>query len=63
MRLTLKKGREKPLKYKHPWIFSGAVERVDGDPAPGETIEIRSFGGEFLAQGAFSPESQIRARV
>ena len=62
-RLTLKKGREKPIKYKHPWIFSGAVERVDGDPAPGETIEIRSFGGEFLAHGAFSPESQIRARV
>ncbi len=62
-RLILKKGREKPLKHKHPWIFSGAVERVEGDPAPGETVEIRSFGGEFLAQGAYSPESQIRARV
>jgi 23S rRNA (cytosine1962-C5)-methyltransferase len=62
-RLILKKGREKPLKHKHPWIFSGAVERLEGDPAPGETIEIRSFGGEFLAQGAFSPESQIQARV
>ena len=62
-RLILKKGREKPLKHKHPWIFSGAVERVEGDPAPGETVEIRSFGGEFLAQGAYSPESQIQARV
>jgi 23S rRNA (cytosine1962-C5)-methyltransferase len=62
-RLILKKGREKPLKHKHPWIFSGAVERLEGDPGPGETIEIRSFGGEFLAQGAFSPESQIQARV
>jgi len=62
-RLILKKGREKPVKHKHPWIFSGAVERIEGDPAPGETIEIRSFGGEFLAQGAYSPESQIRARV
>ena len=62
-RLTLKKGREKPIKHKHPWIFSGAVERVDGDPAPGETVEIRSFGGEFLAQAAYSPESQIQARV
>ncbi len=62
-RLILKKGREKPLKHKHPWIFSGAVERIEGDPAPGETVEIRSFGGEFLAQGAYSPESQIRARV
>ncbi len=62
-RLILKKGREKPLKHKHPWIFSGAVERIEGDPAPGETVEIRSFGGEFLAQGAYSPESQIQARV
>ena len=62
-RMILKKGREKPLKHKHPWIFSGAVERVEGDPDPGETVEIRSFGGEFLAQGAYSPESQIQARV
>jgi len=62
-RLILKKGREKPLKHKHPWIFSGAVERVEGDPAPGETVEIRSFGGEFLAHGSYSPESQIQARV
>jgi len=61
--LILKKGREKPLKHKHPWIFSGAVERLEGEPSPGETVEIRSFGGEFLAQGAFSPESQIQARV
>ena len=61
--MILKKGREKPIKHKHPWIFSGAVERVEGDPAPGETVEIRSFGGEFLAKGAYSPASQIRTRV
>ncbi len=61
--MILKKGREKPLKHKHPWVFSGAVERLEGDPDPGETVEIRSFGGEFLALGAFSPESQIQARV
>ncbi len=61
--MILKKGREKPIKHKHPWIFSGAVERLEGDPAPGETVEIRSFGGDFLAQGAFSPVSQIQARV
>lgn len=61
--MVLKKGREKPIKHKHPWVFSGAVDRLEGDPASGETIEIRSFGGEFLALGAYSPESQIRARV
>lgn len=63
IRLVLKKGREKPVKHKHPWIFSGAVERLEGDPAPGETVEIRSFGGEFLAFGSYSPKSQIQARV
>jgi 23S rRNA (cytosine1962-C5)-methyltransferase len=62
-RLILKKGREKPLRQKHPWIFSGAVERVEGSPISGDTVEVRSFGGEFLAWAAFSPESQITARI
>ena len=61
--LILKKGREKSLLRRHPWIFSGAVERVSGKPAPGETVEVRSAAGAVLAQAAWSPESQIRARV
>jgi len=61
--LILKPGREKSLKRRHPWVFSGAVARRDGQPASGETVEIRSAGGEFLALAAFSPESQIVARV
>jgi 23S rRNA (cytosine1962-C5)-methyltransferase len=61
--LVLKKGREKSLLRHHPWIFSGAVERVTGKPAPGETLEVRSARGAVLAQAAWSPKSQIRARV
>ena len=61
--LILKKGREKSLLRRHPWIFSGAVERVSGKPAPGETVHVRSAAGAVLAQAAWSPESQIRARV
>jgi 23S rRNA (cytosine1962-C5)-methyltransferase len=61
--LVLKQGREKSLKRRHPWIFSGAVERVAGKPAPGETVEVRSAAGAVLAQAAWSPSSQIRARV
>ncbi|HJS38921.1 MAG TPA: class I SAM-dependent methyltransferase [Burkholderiales bacterium] len=61
--LILKKGREKSLLRRHPWIFSGAVERVSGKPAPGETVQVRSAAGAVLAQAAWSPESQIRARV
>lgn len=62
-RLTLRPGREKALKRRHPWIFSGAVAGVEGEPAAGDTVEVRSSGGEFLAVAAYSPHSQIRARV
>jgi 23S rRNA (cytosine1962-C5)-methyltransferase len=61
--IHLKKGREKSLKRRHPWIFSGAVERVAGKPAPGDTVEVRGSSGQALAVAAFSPQSQIRARV
>jgi len=62
--LVLKPGREKSLLRKHPWIFSGAVHHVDGgDIASGETVNLLSFKGDFLARAAFSPHSQIRARV
>lgn len=61
--LFLKTGREKSLLRRHPWIFSGAVERLMGDPAPGETVDILASNGTFLARAAYSPHSQIRARV
>jgi 23S rRNA (cytosine1962-C5)-methyltransferase len=61
--LVLKAGREKSLLRRHPWIFSGAVARVDGDPGMGETVALRASGGAFLAWGAYSPHSQIVARV
>jgi 23S rRNA (cytosine1962-C5)-methyltransferase len=61
--LVLKAGREKSLLRRHPWIFSGAVERVIGSPERGETVVVRSAQGRFLAHAAYSPASQIRARV
>ena len=61
--IILKPEREKSLLRHHPWIFSGAVAEVRGDPPPGATVEILSVTGEFLAQAAYSPQSQIRARV
>lgn len=61
--LVLKPGREKSLVQRHPWIFSGAVDRVAGDPAAGATVAVYSAGGEFLAWAGYSPVSQIRARV
>ena len=61
--LTLKPGREKSLLRRHPWIFSGAIARLDGNPASGETVDLLAADGQFLARAAYSPSSQIRARV
>lgn len=60
--LVLEEGKEKSATRKHPWIFSGAIRRVQGEPKPGDTVEVRSAYGEFLGLAAYSPESQIRAR-
>jgi 23S rRNA (cytosine1962-C5)-methyltransferase len=59
--IILKKGREKSLKRRHPWIFSGAVEKASGKA--GDTLEVRGSSGQALALAAYSPKSQIRARV
>src|SRR6185436_10066007 len=59
--IVLKKGREKALRRRHPWIFSGAVEKASGKP--GDTVEVRDSAGKALALAAYSPKSQIRARV
>ncbi len=61
--ITLKAGREKSLLRRHPWVFSGAVERVDGTPALGDTLPVRDADGAFLAWAAYNPSSQITARV
>ncbi|MEO8717393.1 MAG: class I SAM-dependent methyltransferase [Burkholderiales bacterium] len=61
--LILKAGREKSLKRRHPWIFSGAIDHVAGNPAAGDTVDVRSAAGALLALAAYSPDSQIRARV
>lgn len=61
--VILKPGREKSLRARHPWIFSGAIQRVEGDPANGDSVAVRAADGTFLARAAYSPFSQIRARV
>lgn len=61
--LQLKPGREKALLRQHPWIFSGAVHKVLGDPVAGETVTVQDNHGRELGQAAYSPASQIRARM
>jgi len=61
--LTLKPGKEKSLRRRHPWVFSGALAKGLSGIKPGETVEIVSSAREFLARGAISPHSQIIARI
>ncbi|MGF1792649.1 class I SAM-dependent methyltransferase [Photobacterium profundum] len=62
--IYLIKGREKSLRRRHPWVFSRGIDRIEGNkPSMGETVEIYDNKGEWLARGAYSPQSQIRVRV
>lgn len=61
----LKPGRETAVTKGHPWVFSGAVDRIDltsPDRVLGETIDVLDWKGNFLMRGAYSPVSQIRIR-
>lgn len=62
IRIQLKPGREKSLLRHHPWVFSGAI---NGTPkaGPGDTVLVCNHRGEALATAAWSPQSQIRARI
>src|SRR5712691_7730419 len=61
--LTLKPSREKSVRQRHPWIFSGAVASVAGHASPGETVVVRAAEGAFLARAAYNDMSQIVARI
>ena len=61
--LHLKADRDRSLKRGHPWILSGAVAKIEGDPQPGDTIRIIAANGTELATASYSPFSALRARV
>ncbi len=62
IRLRLKTGREASVARRHPWLFSGALASADGDGSDGHA-EVVDAGGRALARGAYSPDSQIVARL
>jgi 23S rRNA (cytosine1962-C5)-methyltransferase len=62
-RVVLKRGREKPVRQKHPWIFSGAIERVVGSPENGDLVRVEDGDGTYLATGYFNSRSQIVVRL
>jgi 23S rRNA (cytosine1962-C5)-methyltransferase len=61
--IILKAGREKSVRQHHPWVFSGAVANVRGNPKAGETVDVLAADGSWLGRAAFNPFSNIRARL
>ncbi len=61
--IILKAHAGKSLLRRHPWIFSGAIDTVQGSPQAGETVDILGSDGVKYGRGAYSPHSQIRVRV
>lgn len=61
--IQLKPGRERSVLNRHPWIFSGAIAKTTGDPLCGENVLVSASSGELLGIAAYSPDSNIRARM
>lgn len=62
IKVILKKGREESLRRFHPWVFSGAVAQIIGEPAEGDIVAVYASDGSFLATGHYQIGS-IAVRV
>lgn len=61
--IKLKKGKEKAVLQHHPWVFSGALEKVNGSPENGEVVKVCNAHGDFLAYGYFNDQSRVAVRL
>ena len=62
IKIILKKGREESLRRFHPWVFSGAIAEVQGNPAEGDMVAVHASDGSLLAYGHYQIGS-IAVRV
>jgi 23S rRNA (cytosine1962-C5)-methyltransferase len=61
--VILRPGRDRSVRRRHPWLLSGSVARVEGDPPVGELLPVLSAEGEILGHGHYSPRSEIAVRL
>lgn len=61
--IILKPKKEKSIRRRHPWIFSGAIAKRKGNPQLGATVDVLDHSGNHLGKGAYSPDSQIAVRM
>ncbi|MDI6872187.1 MAG: class I SAM-dependent rRNA methyltransferase [Bacillota bacterium] len=60
--VVLKRGRDQRLRSGHAWVYAGEVDRVEGEPAPGDLVALTNSAGHFLGLGYYNPASQIVVR-
>ncbi len=63
VKVILKPKRAQPFFGRHPWVFAGAIERLDGTPADGDEVDLVSHGGNFVARGLYNSQSKINVRL
>jgi len=61
--VVLHPGRDRSVRRRHPWLLSGAIARVSGDPGAGARVRVLSAEGEVLGFGHFSPGSNLAVRL
>lgn len=61
--IKLKKGKEKAVYQRHPWVFSGALDKVKGKPENGDVVKVLDAQGEFLAYGYYNDQSRVAVRL
>lgn len=61
--IKLKRGKEKAVLQRHPWIFSGALEKIMGKPENGDVVKVLSANNDFLAYGYFNNQSRVAVRL
>jgi len=61
--VIIRPRRAQPFFNQHPWVFAGAIAKIDGQPAPGDEIVVQSKDGKFIGRGLFNPNSNIRVRL
>ncbi|HYV40128.1 MAG TPA: class I SAM-dependent rRNA methyltransferase [Gemmataceae bacterium] len=62
-RVVLLPRRARPFFSRHPWVYPGAIARVEGEPSDGQEVELISHAGNFVARGFFNSQSKLRVRL
>jgi 23S rRNA (cytosine1962-C5)-methyltransferase len=62
-KVVLRRGRARPLWFGHPWVYANAVDRIEGQAAPGAVVSLVDHDGRFIGRGIYNSRSQISVRL